>query len=404
MYFPWFVARKLTTGGGNSLAASILKMATAVVAMCLAAMLVSVCIAKGFRNEIEDKLMGFSGHIQITRTTNPDIENVEGVAYDDKILDFIRKDPTVKSLQPFIFSPGIIKAGDLIEGIRFKGIDSSFDTGFISNHILEGRFINTKSKEGNEAVISTTTAQRLGLKVGNDLRVYFVGSELKGRKFNIVGIYETGLEDFDKSFAWCGIWVLQKLNGRDSNNADGMEVMLKDIKLISSKTDAIHHALPPDMDAASIRETFPELMDWLDLVGQNVYIVLALMLAVAVISMITAILVLMIERTAMIGTFKSFGSSNFILTQVFMMLAGKLALWGIFWGNLVAFGFIMAQQKFHLITLPQESYYMKYVPVEIDWALVLPINIGTLVVCIVFMLLPSLIINRISPLAALRFK
>ncbi|MDZ4757471.1 MAG: ABC transporter permease [Bacteroidota bacterium] len=379
-------------------------MATAVVAMCLAAMLVSVCIAKGFRNEIEDKLMGFSGHIQITRTTNPDIENVEGVAYDDKILDFIRKDPTVKSLQPFIFSPGIIKAGDLIEGIRFKGIDSSFDTGFISNHILEGRFINTKSKEGNEAVISTTTAQRLGLKVGNDLRVYFVGSELKGRKFNIVGIYETGLEDFDKSFAWCGIWVLQKLNGRDSNNADGMEVMLKDIKLISSKTDAIHHALPPDMDAASIRETFPELMDWLDLVGQNVYIVLALMLAVAVISMITAILVLMIERTAMIGTFKSFGSSNFILTQVFMMLAGKLALWGIFWGNLVAFGFIMAQQKFHLITLPQESYYMKYVPVEIDWALVLPINIGTLVVCIVFMLLPSLIINRISPLAALRFK
>ncbi len=348
--------------------------------------------------------MGFSGHIQITRTTNPDIENVEGVAYDDKILDFIRKDPTVKSLQPFIFSPGIIKAGDLIEGIRFKGIDSSFDTGFISNHILEGRFINTKSKEGNEAVISTTTAQRLGLKVGNDLRVYFVGSELKGRKFNIVGIYETGLEDFDKSFAWCGIWVLQKLNGRDSNNADGMEVMLKDIKLISSKTDAIHHALPPDMDAASIRETFPELMDWLDLVGQNVYIVLALMLAVAVISMITAILVLMIERTAMIGTFKSFGSSNFILTQVFMMLAGKLALWGIFWGNLVAFGFIMAQQKFHLITLPQESYYMKYVPVEIDWALVLPINIGTLVVCIVFMLLPSLIINRISPLAALRFK
>ncbi len=348
--------------------------------------------------------MGFSGHIQITHIANLDNENAEGVAYDDKVFDFIRKDPTVKSVQPYIFSPGIIKAGDLIEGIRFKGIDSSFDTTFISNHLLQGRFINTHNKTLNETVISTTTAQRLGLKLGDALRVYFVGSELKGRKFNIVGIYETGLEDFDKSFAWCGIWVLQKLNGRDSNAADGMEVMLKDIHLITAKTETIHHTLPPDMDASSIRETFPELMDWLDLVGQNVYIVLALMLAVAVISMITSILVLMIERTAMIGTFKSFGASNFTLTQVFMMLAGKLALYGLFWGNLIAFGFIIAQQKLHLITLPQESYYMKYVPVQIDWTLAIGINIGTLIVCIVFMLLPSLIINRISPLAALRFK
>lgn len=373
-------------------------------AMCLAAMLVSVCIAKGFRNEIEDKLMGFSGHIQIKHVSNLDNENAEGVACDDTIFNFIRKDPAAKSVQPYIFSPGIIKAGDLIEGIRFKGIDSSFDTSFISNHLLQGRFINTHNKTLNETVISTTTAQRLGLKLGDALRVYFVGSELKGRKFNIVGIYETGLEDFDKSFAWCGIWVLQKLNGRDSNAADGMEVMLKDIKLISSKTESIHTALPPDMNAESIRETFPELMDWLDLVGQNVYIVLALMLAVAVISMITSILVLMIERTAMIGVFKSFGASNFILTQVFMMLAGKLALYGLFWGNLISFAFIIAQQKLHLITLPQESYYMKYVPVQIDWTLAIGINIGTLIVCIAFMLLPSLIINRISPLAALRFK
>ncbi len=348
--------------------------------------------------------MGFSGHVQITHVSNLDNENPDDVAYDDKVFDFIRKDPAVKSVQPYIFSPGIIKSDELIEGIRFKGIDSSFDTTFISNHILQGRFVNTHNREMNEAVISTATSQRLGLKIGSPLRVYFVGSELKGKKFNIVGIYETGLEDFDKTFAWCGIWVLQKLNKRDSNSADGIEVMLKDTKLIPTKTEAIHTALPPDMNAESIRETFPELMDWLDLVGQNVYIVLALMLAVAVISMITSILVLMIERTAMIGTFKSFGASNFTLTQVFMMLAGKLALYGLFWGNLIAFAFIIAQQKLHLITLPQESYYMKYVPVQIDWTLAIGINIGTLIVCIVFMLLPSLIINRISPLAALRFK
>jgi lipoprotein-releasing system permease protein len=269
--------------------------------------------------------------------------------------------------------------------------------------LLAGKVIQFNDSLKKHICISKTTADRLNLKTGDKMNIYFLGAHLSARAFIVSGIYETGLDEFDRSFAITDIATIRKLNGWSANDCHGIELMVKDMNLLPQTTNTIHRKLPLEMAARSMKELYPQIFEWLSLVDTNVYIIIIIMMLIALITMITTVIVLIIERTQMIGTLKSVGANNKLITQIFLRMAARLIAVGLFWGNLIALSFCWIQKEYHLIKLDQQSYYMKYVPIHFDMAWILGINAGTFVVCIFFLLLPSLIIARISPMTAIRF-
>jgi len=368
-------------------------------------MLISIAIVKGFQTEIKEKLTGFSSHIQLTRTKVNYTYESESIIFSQTQKRLIESFEGVKHVQIFANKPGIITTGKDIEGIILKGVGNDYDTTFISAMLKEGNIPNLNDTQPtNQVIISRLVAERLHLKCGDKMIVYFVQQPPRARNFTISGIYNTGIEEIDKVFALCDIRQIQKLNGWQVNEIGGYEIMIDNLKDLYLLNEQIRASAPYDQDSKSISEIYPQIFDWLNLLNVNVKVILILMLIVAIVNMTTALLVIIVEKAQMTAVLKSLGAKSFSLSKIFMYHASFLIGIGLFLGNLLGLLLLFLQYKWQIIKLPPESYYVDYVPVLFTWSYFIGVNILAFLICSLSMLLPAAYVSKISPLRIFRFQ
>jgi len=406
MNVEYFIAKRLFTAKeeNNSYTKPILRIAILAIALSVAIMLLSVMVVTGFKNDISDKIIGFGSHITISSFSDNQSYETEPIQISDSLYNSILENSEVKHISTFATKAGIIKTNNEILGVVLKGVSSNYDWTFFNNNLIAGKCFNINdSIKTNNVLISENSANSLQLGVGDDLFMYFVQDPPRVRKFQISGIYNTALSDFDKLYVMGDIKHIQSLNSWEKNLIGGVELILNDFNNLDLVTQSIYEKIPYNLNASSIKEKTPQIFDWLDLQDINVRVILILMLIVGGINMITALLILILERTKMIGILKALGANNWSVRRVFLYSALHLILKGLFWGNSIALGFAFLQNKFSIISLDPNIYYMNTVPVNFDFSTVILLNLGTISVCYLILVIPSVIITKITPIKAIRF-
>jgi lipoprotein-releasing system permease protein len=402
----YFIAKRIAVKSERTFSKLIVRIAISGVMLSLAVMMLSIAIIKGFKTEIQEKVRGYVGDIRIFKMDlNNSFEQTPFTPLPETITD-LKNNKSVEFFQSFATKPAIISANDEVEGINFKGIDKNYNWDYISKHLVSGKVIDFKdsTKATLQILISQFTANRLRLKTGDDFIMHFVQNPPRRRKFQIVGIYNIGVEEIDKNFVLGNINVIRRLNNWKPNEIGGIEVRLKKFSDLKVASDDIYENLEINLKSESVQEYFPNIFTWLSLLDVNTKVLLVLMMTVGVINMITALLIMILERTNMIGMLKAFGMGDYSIMKIFLYNAMYLVGFGLLLGNLLGLGLSLLQTTTHIFSLDQSSYYLSYVPIEIHIGDVLLLNLATLVICLVVLVLPSLLVSRISPLKAIRFK
>lgn len=402
----FFIARRLIKRNTGNFSDPIIRIAIIAVALGLIVMILAIAIIIGFKHEISSKVIGFGGHIQVSNFDNNYSYEVIPIEQDPALLRQLKDIPGVKHVQSFGNKPGIIKTENDIQGVVLKGIGRDFDWDFFKEKMINGSILQLSDTAiSNDILISKKLASLLKLETGNDVRMYFIIDDLiRARRFTIKGIYETGLEDFDKMFVLCDIGQIQKLNSWESNQVAGFEILVNDLKNLDQVANEVYTFIPYDTNARTIKEIYPQIFDWLKLQDMNVIIILTLMILVAIITMISALLILILERTNTIGLLKALGYKTWNIRKIFLIIASNIALKGIFWGNLIGLSLVFVQKYSGIIKLSQESYYVSVVPIQINFFYLLVLNLATLLITIMALVIPSVIISAISPVKAIRYE
>ena len=402
--FERFIALKTLKPEG--LARPIARVAVISIALGISVMIVAVAIVTGFQKQIREKVVGFGGHIQITEYNTNTSYEYPPVDRNPAFLPQLKAMPGIQHIQVFAIKAGIVTTGTQIQGVVMKGIDRDFDTAFFAKRLVKGRMpILKDSVASQDILVSRTLSMLLGLKTGGPLRVYFINDgQVRARRFNICGIYETELAEFDKIYIIGDIRHIQKLNNWNSNQVAGFELLVSDFNDIDNMGHKVFNLVSYNLNARTIKQLYPQIFDWLELMDMNVLIILVLMVIVAGITMISTLLILILEQTSLIGLLKAMGAPNWSIRRIFLMKAAWLTLKGMVWGNAIALTICYLQFKLRIITLPQETYYMAFVPINLNLMQVLLINMGTLFICTVMLVLPSYIIARIQPVKAIRWE
>jgi lipoprotein-releasing system permease protein len=402
--FSYYIGQRLTFKGKKTFSRLIIRIGIAGIAVSIAVMIGAVAILTGFQKEITNKVIGFGSHIQVRALDMNETYEANPINRYGSYVEALNKMPEIEQMHVYANKAAIIKTDEYNEGIVLKGVDSSYSWDFLATCVIKGRLpkLNTEFAS-KEILISKTIADKLLLDTGDKVRLYFIQEPVRARALTISGVFETGLEDYDRAFAIVDLRHIQKLNGWSDSLVHGHEITLKSFDDLQRITEDINGELPPQLYSYSAVQMKPQIFDWLKLLDTNVIIIIALMILVASINMITALLVLIIERTNMIGILKALGSSNAGIQKIFLYKAAYLIAQGLLIGNALGIGFCLYQAQTKLITLNAESYYLSFVPINIDWVAIAVINVGAFVICLLAMILPSLMVSRISPVKAIRF-
>ena len=397
-----YISQKLLKGNEKRYSKVVVNIAVAAVAVSIAVMIISVSVLKGFQYEIGRKIVGFSGQIRIsTFSTNVSLQ-ASPLAIDPRIYQTIYKVAPTAKVTAYAMKGGIIKANENIEGAILKGVDSTYDFTFLRENLLMGRMPQLGSK-GTEIVLSKNLSSKLDLKVGESLLMYFIEQPARVRKLKIVGIYNTGLEEFDNRFIFGSLSMVQKLNNWRKHEVDALEITLPEGTDVNALSEQLYQEVPSTLNVETVRELYPQLFDWLKLQDLNVIIIVIMMLLVGTINMVTALLILILEKSKTIGVLKSIGTNNADVMKIFMLNAGRLILRGAVIGNAIGLLVISIQHFFHLIPLDATSYYMSFVPVSFDLLSFLLINLISIGISFICMAIPALIIRKISPSKVIRY-
>lgn len=435
MDFEFFIVKKIAFSGKKSFSAFIIRIAMVAVVLSVSTMIVAVSFVNGFQTEIRNKVFSFWGHIHILPYSLSRTYNEEGTYRYQSFVEKLRKDPTVAHIQPMVVKGGLIKTKDAFDKIVLRGINDEFNWKVFNTYLVKGKAIGGDSAaRSKQIIISTTTAKRLKIDLNDKAVIYFPSNtNTTARAFRVSGIYETGIEEFDKDFAITDMGILQDINHWGKDTVTGFEVFLTEKNLFKSRAksyallfgnsvipeetynqwlidpiDDISKQMSYDIDnlsleAISIKDLNPGLFDWLNLQTMNELIILILMILVAGINMITTLLILVMERTTMIGILKAIGANDFSIRKLFLFYGLTILIIGVLLGDFIGIGLCLLQQQFHLIQLPQESYYLKFAPIVLDWKAILAINIGTILLILSALLLPTQLAKRITPIKAIRF-
>ena len=401
-----FIANRISLKAERTFSKLIVRIAIVGIMLGLGVMLLSLAIVKGFKAEIREKVRGFNGDIQyIKYDLNSSYEN-SPFNLRSAILQQTKAYKGIEHVAPFATKPGIIKANDEVEGVILKGVDGNYNWDYFNKILIAGKTINFSDSvaASKQIIISELLAKRLNLKVGDDFLMYFVQESLRKRKFEIVGIYNTGVEEVDKTYLIGDISLIRKLNNWQSGEVGGYEIRIKDFSQLEPNAYELNSLLPPQIKTVSVKDNYPIIFDWLSLLDVNAQVILVLMLVVAVINMISALLIMILERTNMIGLLKALGESNWGIRKIFLYNAIYLVGFGMLLGNIFGLGLGFFQQQTQFFKLDEASYYMKFIPVEFNLADILLINLGTLIVCLLVLLIPSILVTKISPVKAIAFK
>jgi lipoprotein-releasing system permease protein len=413
MNLPYFIAQRLIKGRteGNSFSRPINVIAVIGIAIGLTVMILAVSILTGFKQQIREKVVGFGGNIQIVNFDSNLSFETAPVSQNQDFVKKVKDIPGVKHIQVFATKAGIITTGDEIQGVFLKGIGSDFDWSYFKSCMVEGTiFTVNDTARTNKVIISKKIAGMLKLKTGDTFAMHFVQNPPRMRRFIISGIYETSLEEFDKIYVFCDIGQIKKLNGWNDDQVSGFEVFIKDFDKIDEMTltvrDAVGFKLNKEEErfkVTNIRTKYPQIFDWLNFQDVNVIIIIFLMLVVAGFNMISGILILILEKTNMIGVLKAMGSDDKTIRRVFLYQAAWLIGKGLFWGNLIGIGLALLQLKTGLITLDPSSYYIKNVPVNLQLSHIILLNAGTMAAILFMLLVPSKLISNITPVKAIKY-
>ena len=416
MNFPLFIAQRLFKEQSDKKKVSrpAIRIATAGVAIGLAVMIVSICVVLGFKHSIRNKVMGFGSHIQVADFMTLQTSESYPIQMGDSMLRVLKKVPGVKHVQRFATKQGILKTDNDFLGVIFKGIGQEYDTAFIHANLKAGSIPKfSDAKSGNQILVSKIMADKLRLAVGQKIFAYFIdmNAGVKTRRFTIAGIYETNLSQYDQAICFTDLYSAVKLNGWESDQASGAELTVHDFNQLNRSEDYIIKNVNRTIDkygetysSKTIQEISPQIFSWLDLLDLNVWIILALMIAVAGVTMISGLLIIILERTTMIGLLKALGARNSTIRHTFLWFSAFIIGKGLLIGNLIGLGLVVVQRLLGVIKLDPAIYYVNVVPVEIDWALIILLNIATLFISVFVLIAPSYLISHIHPSKSMRYE
>lgn len=400
-----FITRRILKHSTLSFSTPVVKIAVFSIAVCVAVMIISLAVVFGFKQAIQEKIIGFGSHITISNFDDNSSYESSPIDKNRAFINILRTDPAIKQIQVFATKAGVIKANGDIQGVVLKGIDKSYDWSFFSSGLIEGEVLTlTDTGKSNDIMISQSLASKLALKLHDKIDMFFIQDPPRMRKFRIAGIFNSGMESFDQVYVLADIKHIQKLNDWSPSQVAGFEVLLNDIRTLDNTAEDIYSTLDSDLQAQTIKEEYPQLFDWLRLIDTNGIVILVIMMMVAAITMISTLLILILERTNMIGILKAIGTPDVTIRRIFILKALYITGSGILWGTLVAVCLCLLQQHLHLIKLDQASYYVSYVPVAVNAGSILILDLATLVVGILVLLIPSYVISRIDPIKAIRYQ
>lgn len=405
-----FIAQRIAFNQQKSFSRFIIRLSITATVISVAVMIVTLSFVNGFQETVSNKVFSFWGHIRVglRQPMKATIAEEEPIAANDSLVQTIRKMPQVKSIHPFATKYAILKTSDEMEGVLVKGLDRSYDTLHMKLFMQQGRWIQfNDSSYSREIIISTFTAKQLGLKLNDRILIYFVRPDgrLRPDKLTVVGLYKTGIEEYDKTYAIGDLKLIRRLNEWAENEIGGYEIFLKDYKQMDAVSESIFSSenFPPLWDTKTIRQVYPNIFDWLNIQDTNQNILLTIMTIIAIINLITCLIILVLERLRMIGILKALGATNWTVQRIFLNHSALITLTGIVIGTLFALGVLWLQQATGFIHLPEDAYYMDKAEVKIIWWQVLLVAAGTLAVSVLVLLIPSFIVRRIQPMRAIRF-
>lgn len=415
MNFPLFIAKRIYTDNKSKRQVSkpVIRIATLGVAIGLAVMIISVCVVLGFKHTIRDKVVGFGSHIQVADFLTLQSSEQYPIQMNDSMMKVLSEIEGVNHVQRYAFKQGILKTDNDFLGVVFKGVGPEFDSTFIHQNMIEGYIPSFSDKSsGNKLVISKTIANQLKLKIDQKIFCYFIDYQgVRARRYTIAGIYETNLSQYDKVICITDLYSVVKLNGWEVDQASGAELTVHDFNRINEVEDRIISQVNRTVDkygetysSQTIKEQNPAIFSWLDLLDMNVWIILALMTAVAGVTMISGLLIIILERTNMIGVLKAMGARNKTIRQTFLWFAAFIIGRGLLWGNVLGLGLLLLQKYTSMIKLDPSTYYVSTVPVEINIPLIILINIATMIICVLVLIAPSYLISHIHPVKAIRYE
>ncbi len=408
MNFELFITRHIVNRDKENLSRPAIRIGIISIALGLAVMIIAISILTGFQREIRDKVSGFAAHITISSYDfNKSLESTP-ILINQPFYPYLDTIDGIRHIQIFSTKGGIIKTEDQMEGVILKGIGRDYDRTILDDWMVEGEApVFYDSVRSTEIAISSTIADKLGFSVGDDVRMYFVTEgqqQPRGRKFQVTGIYSSGLEEFDAHYIYGDIRQIQRLNKWSEDMISGFEVLVDDFDRVDEIGADIKQYIGYHLKSETVKQTEEQIFSWLELQDMNVIVISILMVVVAGFSMISALLILILEKTNMIGILKALGTLNSSIRKIFIYNAAYIIGIGLLWGNIIGIGLCLIQSYFSLVPLPVESYYVSSVPIDLSLSYILILNAGTFIFCTLMLIIPSYVITRITPVKAIRFK
>jgi|TARA_B110000503_G_C7173569_1_gene425813 lipoprotein-releasing system permease protein len=401
---PFFISNKITKKSEGTFSQTIHKVAITSIAIGMISLLLSFMILGGFKKTISEKIYSFGGQLLITQFTQSSSFENASFLLSDTLIRVLEAEPYITRFQSFALKAGLLKTKEEVQGIIFKGIDIDFDTSSFQSNLVKGRFPSLSDDAYSlEVMLSSRIADYLKLDTGDEVLVYFVQNPPRFRNLQVSGIYQTGLEDFDDKIILGDLSLIRRLNDWEDERVGGVEVFIDNNIAIGKAHSMLYKNMAADLYVENIEEKYVQLFDWLALLNRNVYIFLALILLVASFSMVSILLILIMERTQMIGLLKSFGATNQMIRRIFITSGTQLLIKGLVWGNIIAIGLGFLQYHYRWIPLDPDNYYMSYVPIDFNLAIILGVNLLTFVLVALSLFIPISMINRIQAIDAIRF-
>ena len=404
MNLSYFISKRISEKGTNSFSGMIHKIAISSIGIGLGIMIISFLILKGFQLKIQEKIISFGGHLQVTKFTLSRSYEEDPISRHLALFNDYSDYDYIDHIQEFANKAGLLKANEEVEGVVLKGVSGSFDLSKFEQNIVQGNFPDVEgAASSNEVMLSQNIADKLNLDVGDDAFIYFIQNPPRVRRLTISGIYETGMEDFDEKIILGDIRLVQRINNWPDSLVGGFEIFIKDFNKVSQYQSELEEVVGYENYIEKINDKFAEIFDWLSLLNRNVVIFLSLTLFVACFNMVSILLILIMERTQMIGVFKALGATNKLIRRIFVFNGMRLIAKGILLGNAIGITFGLLQDRFHFLTLDPKSYYMEFVPIEWNWGIIVILNILTFVLVSLVLTIPTMIISTISPIKSIRF-
>ncbi len=405
-----FIASRIAFNPQRTFSRFIIRLSVAATIISVAVMIITLAFASGFQQTISNKVFSFFGHIRVQDYNALQVSIAEEIPVqkNDSVLNLTKINPAIKKVQAFATKNAILKTSETIEGVLFKGVERDYGFDNLQNFLVSGRWIRfTDSGYSNEINLSEAMAKQLGLSVNDQVLIFFIqpnGETPRPRKLTVAGIFKTGIEEYDKLFALGDLKLIQRLNNWKEDQAGGYEIFLNDYNQMDRVSEDIVPYLPIGLTSQTIKEVFPSIFDWLALQDQTIIIILIIMIVIALLNLVTCLLILVLERTRMVGLLKALGARNFTIQKIFLYQGSIITFTGLLLGNIIGLLISWLQQRYGFITLPEESYYISKAAVNIVWWQIGVLNLATFLICVFVLLLPTIIVSKVQPVKAIQFR